>query len=122
MAPVVGRIRRRSSFRALTRPEGRATDGPLAVAYARVAEGQGMPVVAYAVGRRAGCAVERNRLRRRLRAATRSAAPDLPEGAYLVRAAPPAAQLPFADLRRALSSAARAAASRGGATTREVER
>ena len=47
------------------------------------------PRVAYAVGRRVGGAVARNRVRRRLRAATRAHAGELEPGrAYLVGARP----------------------------------
>jgi ribonuclease P protein component len=52
--------------------------------------------VAYAVSRAVGGAVDRNRVRRRLRAIVRRA--DLAPGAYLVAVAPAAAQLPFDEL------------------------
>jgi ribonuclease P protein component len=114
MAPVVGRIRRRASFRALARPDGRATEGPLTVAYTKMVEVPGLPVVGYAIGRRVGPAVVRNRLRRRLRAAAAASGPSLPAGAYLVRAGPPAVGLPFAELQRTVHAVAAAAASRSG--------
>lgn len=57
------------------------------------------PRVAFSVGRSVGDAVTRNRVRRRLRAAVREHAPHLVPGtAYLVRAAPPAAETPYAEL------------------------
>lgn len=63
------------------------------------------PRVAYAVGRRTGPAVVRNRLRRRLRAVmcelsdpTRRS--PLPSGDYLVRPRPGAVEASFAELRR----------------------
>jgi ribonuclease P protein component len=52
--------------------------------------------VAFAVSRTVGNAVERNRMRRRLRAIIRGA--ELAPGAYLVSASPAAADLSFADL------------------------
>jgi len=52
--------------------------------------------VAYAVSRALGGAVDRNRVRRRLRAVVRNT--DLEPGAYLVAVAPAAAELSFADL------------------------
>jgi ribonuclease P protein component len=55
--------------------------------------------VAYTIGRRVGGAVVRNRLRRRLRALIRDAAPTLRPGAYLIGAAPAAAELGPDDLR-----------------------
>ena len=122
MAQVVGRIRRRSSFRALARPDGRGASRGLTVSYrgrSEESDALGAPVVAYALGKRLGGAVARNRLRRRLRAAVRTAAPDLPRGAYLVRAEPSAARLAFSDLeagvRDAALSAARAPAGHGSA-------
>ena len=57
------------------------------------------PQVAYAIGSKVGGAVVRNRLRRRLRAIAHEAAPQLPPGAYLITAAPAAADLTFGELR-----------------------
>jgi ribonuclease P protein component len=54
------------------------------------------PRVAYAVGRRVGGAVARNRVRRRLRSLAREAA--LPGGAWLVGAGAAAAPASRADL------------------------
>ena len=122
MAPVVGRIRTDATFRALSRPEGRARRGPLSVDYSRVAEASTLPLVGYAVGRRHGGAVARNRLRRRLRAAVRVVAPELAAGAYLVRAAPGANDLDFELLRRAVRDAARSAAGRAGTSAAEEGR
>ncbi len=74
-------------------------------------------LVAFAIGRRTGTAVVRNRIRRRLRAAlTELAAADgVPAGALVITAGAPVAGAPFAavrsDLRRALDRAAS-----GGAT------
>ena len=60
--------------------------------------------VAYAIGRHAGTAVRRNRLRRRLRAIL--AATELPQGSYLVAGDAEAAAMPYdalaASVRRAL--------------------
>lgn len=52
--------------------------------------------VALAVGRRAGGAVARNRIRRRLRAAAGLA--GLGPGAYLIAAGPEVIELPFDEL------------------------
>ena len=67
------------------------------------------PRLAFAIGRRSGGAVVRNRLRRRLRA-TFVALPDLPGGAYLVSAGPEAVSAPPAELAAALGEAVLAAA------------
>ena len=61
--------------------------------------------MAFAIGKRVGKAVVRNRLRRRLKEAFRLDAP-LPAGAYLVRAQPDAAGLDFRSLQQHLSRAA----------------
>lgn len=113
MAPVVGRIRRQATFRALVRPDGRGQKGPVTVVLSRKArEVAGFPLVGYAVGRRHGGAVQRNRLRRRLREAVRRAAVELDAGAYLVRATPAAAGLAFDELSSAVRDATRAASER----------
>ena len=65
----------------------------------------GPPRVAYAVGRRVGGAVARNRLRRRLRAVVAAAAPRLAPGAYLVSAGPDLAALSPADLESLVTAA-----------------
>ena len=83
------------------------------------AEAAGFPVVGYAIGRRHGGAVVRNRLRRRLREAVRAAATDLEPGAYLVRATPPAATLGFEELCRSVRAALRVAGSAPGGERRE---
>ena len=60
------------------------------------------PRVAYAVGRRVGPAVVRNRVRRRLRAATMARRGELQPGAYLFGAGPAAATASFAELDAAM--------------------
>ncbi|MFZ4514895.1 MAG: ribonuclease P protein component [Acidimicrobiia bacterium] len=62
------------------------------------------PRVAYAIGKAFGGAVERNRLRRRLRAVFARRAGDLvPGGAYLVGAGPATAELDFEALDEAVA-------------------
>jgi len=58
------------------------------------------PRVAFAIGRKLGGAVARNRLRRRLRAAFTLAAADgrVPAGSYLATALPAAMAAPFSQL------------------------
>jgi ribonuclease P protein component len=81
--------------------------GPLTVSFV---EGNSPEVlrVAYAVGRPVGGAVERNQLRRRLRAIVNELAPKLRPGAYLIRAAPEAAHLRYGELRTTLIRATEA--------------
>ena len=67
------------------------------------------PRVAYAVGRQAGGAVARNKIRRRLRAATRAHARELEPGrAYLVGVVGSRAIAPYAALSSSLHAALRA--------------
>ena len=64
----------------------------------------GPPRVAYAVGRSVGNAVERNRIRRRLRAVVRAHADRLvPDTAYLVSARPRATTMSYEELSKAVS-------------------
>jgi ribonuclease P protein component len=68
--------------------------------------------VAYAIGRRVGPAVVRNRVRRRLRAAAREidvASGGLPAGAYLVSVRPEATGRSYGELRDDLGEALTAA-------------
>ena len=58
----------------------------------------GPPRVAFAIGRRVGTAVVRNRLRRRLRAVLAEQV-DLAPGVYLVSTGPEAATLDYGELR-----------------------
>jgi ribonuclease P protein component len=87
--------------------------GPLTVSFV---EGNSPEVlrVAYAVGRTVGGAVERNQLRRRLRAIVNELAPQLRPGAYLIRAAPEAAHLRYGELRTTVIGATEAASGAGG--------
>lgn len=100
--PRVGRIRHRRTFEALARHGRRARYGPLALTW--LPDG-GPPRVGYAVGRRVGTAVARNRLRRRLRALVREHAGELPAGALVVNARADAVRLDHAALASALRGA-----------------
>jgi ribonuclease P protein component len=91
---VIAPVRDRATFGALA--QARRRSGRLVwVRYAP--DGSVPPRVAFAIGRKAGTAVVRNRIRRRLRAILRS--PALPAGAWLVGAFPGAGTASYADLR-----------------------
>lgn len=112
--PAVGliwRVRGHAAFRDLSRAPVRR-HGALSV---RLATGDpdAPPQVAYAIPRAVGGAVERNRLRRRLRAAVRELEPELlPGGAYLVGAGAAAVNTSPARLRDDLRAVLRAVAGR----------
>jgi ribonuclease P protein component len=89
----VWRVRDRATFAALRRGR-RGHAGLLTVTW--VPAPAGPPRVAFAIGRKVGSAVRRNQLRRRLRALARSS--TLPAGAWLVSAAPGAAETGFDTL------------------------
>lgn len=99
------RVRDRATFAALRRSGARRRVGPLSVTRLDPAAG-GAPVaaVAYAIGRSVGGAVDRNRLRRRLRAVV--AELDLAPGTYLIGAGPAAATLSHQELRDLVTGAA----------------
>ncbi len=99
-----GRIRDRTTFADLRRRGRRARAGVVTVTWV---PGAAQARVAYAVSRAVGPAVERNRVRRRLRALVAEAGAQLRPGAYLVGTAPGAARSSYQglrdDLRRALA-------------------
>lgn len=119
MARPPWRVRDRATFDRLRRSGLRARSGPLTVIWVPpspslaggdVADGaagagpvDSEPRVAFAIARRVGSAVVRNRVRRRLRAvlADLVTAP----GAYLVSVGPEAAHLSSSELRAAASEA-----------------
>ena len=98
------RIRDRRTFEALRRHGQRARRGHITVTFA-VQGGDVEPRVAYAVGKRAGGAVVRNGLRRRLRAVVAGISGSLEPGAYLVAAGREAAGLPYEDLKEQVTAA-----------------
>ena len=101
-------IRERSTFRALAQGRRRRR-GVLMVTCAVVGSRSDPPRVAYAVGRGVGGAVVRNRVRRRLRTATRLHAAELVSGtAYLVSARAAASTSSYAELSSSLHEALRA--------------
>lgn len=93
----------RSEFEALGRARS-ARSGPLALSWVPAPHGR-PPCLAFAIGKKVGNAVTRNRLRRRLREAARRP-PGLPPGTYLVRVRPEAVTLTFSELVRHLQRAA----------------
>ena len=101
----VARVVARSTFGALRRPTGRGRSGPISVLYAAVPAPDGRPQAAFAVSKRCGGAVDRNLIRRRLRAATELLADQMGPGAYLIRTDPEVAGLSFEQVIHSLSQA-----------------
>ena len=98
---LIWSVRDRATFQALRRSRARVRRGPITVTWVP-GDPSEPPRVAYAVGRSAGGAVVRNRIRRRLRAVSREAGPLLRPGAYLVGAHAGASSLSYRELRATL--------------------
>jgi ribonuclease P protein component len=112
---LIERIQGRATFRAFGPSARRVRRGPLTVVVAE-RDGAGAAGLAFAVPRRVGGAVVRNRLRRQLRAAAREIDrehPVLPAW-YLVVVHPGAAGCSFGALAGALGEAFDASNSDGG--------
>ncbi len=109
--PGIGPVRSRETFGDLRRNGARGRHGPLAVSFVAHPEWD-RAQVAYAVNRKVGIAVQRNRLRRRLRAIVSAQAGQLPVGAYLVRGGDGAPALEFNELKVAMSRALEKATNR----------
>ena len=106
----VWRLSDPAAFARLRTTRSRARAGALWLAWVPP-EGPPTTRVAYAIGKRVGGAVVRNRLRRRLRAVF-AALPDdaVPAGDYLVGAQPEAATLSFPELSSLVSGLLRSVA------------
>jgi ribonuclease P protein component len=117
-----GPIRGRATFDQLRAPTGRGRSGAVRARHVAAAHAEGSGVeglaVGFALNRKFGSAVRRNRARRRMRAAVGVALPDLPSGSYLLSADPSVSELGFPELtsavREAMSRAAAGTARGGG--------
>lgn len=103
--PAIGRIRHRRLFDQLSHSPHRATSGPVRAVYVPAETGWEFPLVGYAINRRCGGAVVRNRVRRRMRAAAAAVAPDLRRGAYLISVRPGVTALEYKELAAAVRGA-----------------
>jgi ribonuclease P protein component len=97
--PAAARMKRRQDFELAVR-RGRRAGGPLLTVYMLIQEGDAAPTrIGFVVGRVVGGAVERNRVRRRLRDVARLRIGSLPAGSLLViRTNPGAADARQRDL------------------------
>ncbi len=110
-------IRSRHTFEDLRRSRTRGRSGPLTVVFIPQSTWSRCEV-AYAINRKMGNAVTRNRLRRRLRSILSGHTPSLPAGAYLIRTGPEAPHLAFDQLKVAMSQALEQAVRRAHDPTR----
>ena len=101
---AIGPIRSRHTHEALRRSSSRGRSGPLTVLFLEQKSWSDAEV-SYAISRRVGTAVVRNRLRRRLKAIMTELAPSLVAGAYVVRTGPGSSTLDYEELRVAMSRA-----------------
>jgi ribonuclease P protein component len=101
--PTVDRLRGRRALADLAQQGRTVRSGPLRVRYLAA---PGRPAVGYAIGKKTGGAVERNRLRRRLRAAVFGATTPLTSGSYLISSDSTASAMPFPALVAAVESVA----------------
>jgi len=97
-------VRSRRTFEELRHRGAKGRCGPLQVSFLKQPTWSGLEV-AYAVNRRVGSAVVRNRLKRRLRAIVSERASSLPAGTYVVHAGPAGPSLEFNDLKVAMNQA-----------------
>ena len=102
--PRVEPIRSLRTFSDLRRPSGRGRQGPVSVSYVEHPDWD-RSEVAYAVSRKVGNAVQRNLLRRRMRAIMAERVADVPAGAFLVCSGPEGPALDFHELKVAMSRA-----------------
>jgi ribonuclease P protein component len=108
-------ISSRRTFAALGTSGRRGGSGVLRLRFLADTDGSAVRRVAYAIPRRTGGAVVRNRLRRRLRAAVDEVVDEMAPGAYLIAPDPAAVDAGFGELRDSLrQSLVAAGASRGG--------
>lgn len=99
MCPRPQVVRGRKVFAELRRSRRRAWSGPVRVQFLATEETDETRRVAFALPRKLGTAVERNRLRRRLRAVMAEATTSVPPGAYLVGVGSGFRGLPYEELK-----------------------
>ena len=106
---MVAPVRTREDFAALSRSRARGRSGPIWVVHAPADVDEPVTRVAFAVSKKVGGAVVRNRVRRRLRPLMDQLDRDgrLAPGGYLVGVRPDVVDLPAADLRSHLTVAVR---------------
>lgn len=94
---LIWTVRDRHTYDALRRSRNRVRRGQITVTWVN-GDPSEPPKVGYAIGRRVGGAVDRNLVRRRLRAIVADFAGDLAPGAYLLAAGPGARRVAYREL------------------------
>jgi ribonuclease P protein component len=101
--PPAGRLRGRRAFVDLAQRGRTVRSGPIRVRYLAAPESASASV-GYAIGKRVGPAVVRNRIRRRLRSAIFASTTPLTSGFYLISTDSSAATVPFDELVHAVDN------------------
>jgi ribonuclease P protein component len=118
--PAGSHLRRRKDIRRVFDAGRSSASGPVVV-YAAGGGGSAAPRYGLVVGRKWGRAVQRNRIRRRLREAFRHARPDLPHGFdFLLLPRADFGELRTAEIEKHLRRAAAAAVRRCRAATEKA--
>ena len=96
------RVRTRRQFALFATPTGRGQSGSLRISFVAESPEVGSVAVAYAISRKVGNAVVRNRIRRRLRALIDGLDPQPKPGKYLIRCGNETGKLSYEELQRHL--------------------
>ncbi len=99
-----GRVSTRRQFAEFSTPTGRGQSGSLRVVFVEH-PGQGSCAVAFAISKKVGNAVVRNRIRRQLRAAIDGLSPAPHPGLYLIKCAKGTGQLSYDEIQQHLRAA-----------------
>ena len=96
------RVRTRRQFALFASPTGRGQSGSLRISYVAGSPDADSVAVAYAISRKVGNAVVRNRIRRRLRALIDGLDPQPLPGKYLIRCGNETGKLSYDELQHHL--------------------
>jgi ribonuclease P protein component len=102
---VPGRVRTRRQFALFATPTGRGQSGPLRISFVKQTSEDPSVNVAYAISRKVGNAVIRNRMRRRLRSLIDNLIPQPQPGNYLVKCGLETGNLSYDELHHHLEQA-----------------